>query len=153
MKVIYREEADGDGRHYIHGAVEDRHALLHESSVNAPTLELEIDETPANAELCRHLLRKRSQCDARGLPKHAVDATGQVVEVDGWEAWIDPEDGSAPPALGPATYSPVTVEVDAGKARLRELSDKGTLSTAERDEAIDIVIERQARGVDAREVL
>ena len=151
MKVVYREQADKDGRHRIHGAVLERDALLHEVSVNAPTLELEIDEIAANSALCQHLIRRRSQCDAAGHPKYAVDAGGNIVEKDGWEAWIDPEGGTPLPTLGPAVYSLVTVAVDAAKARLIELRDKPTLTVAEKDEALALVIEKQAMSAtDAR---
>ena len=151
MRVFYREEADKDGRHFIHDAVLERDALMFESSVNAPTLKLEIDEVAANAALCRHLIFARNKRDAAGDRKYYVDADDDIIEKQGWEAWIDPEDGSAPPTLNPAVYVKASISVDATKTRLTELRDKPTLTAAEKDEALVLVIEKQATAAaDAR---
>jgi hypothetical protein len=152
MQVIYREQPDKDLRHFIHDAVLERDALTFEPSVNVPTLELEIDEISANAALCRELALRRDRRDAALDPRYMVDADGDIVEKQGWEEWIDPEDGSERPALAPAVYVKVSVTVDAVKERLTELREKPTLTTAEKDEALGLVIERQSRSAtDARE--
>ena len=135
MKVVYREQADKDGRHYIHDAVMKRDELLRETTVNAATLELEIDEISANAALCRRLTFTRWRRDAGGKPKYSV--IGGVVSEDiGWVEWIDPEDGTEPPpVIEPRQYKAATVEVDTAKARLKEPSANQTLTAADEKEA------------------
>ena len=142
MRIFYREQADKNERHYIHDALMDRDVLLHEVKVNAPTLELEIDEVSANTLLFRDLIFGRFRRDAAGHPKYAIDAAGDIVEKQDWEEWVDPEDGTEPPVLPPAVYVKMAVAVDADKARLRELNDQPSMTTAEKDEALGLMVKR-----------
>ena len=85
MKILYREAADGEGKHYIYHAIYSRDLFQFSPSTNTPLLEKNIDETEGNKALCADLVETQGREDAEGDNKYCVDADGDIVEKEGWE--------------------------------------------------------------------
>ena len=147
MKLYYATDPDAGARHFIYHAVLNRDAITFTHSTNVPLSEMTVDEIDDNKDLINDLARTLGKTDADDDCKYYIDATGDIVEKENWEAWVNIPNGTEPPVLDKAVYLKVSVTVDAVKARLGELSEKletGPLSTAEKDEAFGLILEKQA---------
>lgn len=137
MKILYGKDADTDGRQWIYAVVLDRDLYDFRYSINVPLLEMEIDEVAANSEWYQDFRRSFGKQDAGGSAKYYV--IGGVVKEDiGWVAWINGTE--PPPVLEPRQYQEVTFEVDADKARLKELDDQPTMTANDEHDALKLLM-------------
>ena len=135
MKILYREEPDKDGRHWIYVVVLDRNLFEFTHSINAPLLEMEVDETDTNSEWYQDFRKSFSKRDADGSAKYYI-ITGAVNEDIDWVEWVE----GTPPVLVPTNYQPVTFETDPDKARLKELDDQPTMTAGDEQEALKLLM-------------
>lgn len=144
MRLLYFAAADAQGRHPIIYAVYDRNWFRFTHSANVPLDEKFIDEVGDNKELCLDLTRHMRRADADGDRKYYIDGADDIIEKEGWKVWIDPEDGTNPPTLPKPVYIKVSVAINTDRVRIEELSEKPTLTVAEQQEAVMLVLKQSA---------
>lgn len=85
MKIHYLQSEYAVGKHRLVQALYDSEVFKSDASVLSPHWILNIDEIdPANKALCMDLAKTVNKVDAQGEGKYYVNASGQLMQKEGW---------------------------------------------------------------------